>query len=131
MRARLGVFVSAAVLASALIVPPTAAGGAFKLRAPAPGSLVIAQVRGTATGHAAPRLKLKSASALGKIVVASATWHAKKGSAFDGIVVLLSPRAKKSASSEPQRSLGLAQFTSVSIISAHTFQLTSTLVGLL
>ena len=132
MRVRLGVFASAAVLASALLVPATAAGGGFKLRAPAPGSVVIAQVKGTSTGHAAPRLKLKKAASFGKMVVASATWHARKGPAFDGIVVLLNPAATTSASGAPQRSQGpLVRFTSISIISAHTVPLDLTLTSLL
>src|SRR2546421_4444388 len=111
MGGRLGF--SACVVALGLALPSTALGVTFKLRAPAAGSVVIAQIKGrAAAGHAPLRLKLKNAGALGKTVVASSTWRAKRGSAYDGIVVLLNPPAGKAASGAPQRArLPTAIFT--------------------
>ncbi len=80
----------------ALALAPAAGALRFTLRAPAPGSVVIAQVTGKATGRKPVRLKLLNRGALGKTIVASATWRGRRRSDFDGIVVLLNPRGASS-----------------------------------
>src|SRR2546421_7648233 len=131
MGGRLGF--SACVVALGLALPSTALGVTFKLRAPAAGSVVIAQIKGrAAAGHAPLRLKLKNAGALGGTVDASSTWRAKRGSAYDGIVVLLNPRAGKAASAAPRGARGaFAVFTASAIVSVHALPITTTLLGLL
>ena len=65
-------------------------------------------------------------------MVASSTWRAKRGSAYDGVVVLLNPPAGKAASGAPQRArLPTAIFTAGSILSVHKLPITATLIGLL
>jgi hypothetical protein len=86
--------------AIALLAPGSAQGAhalTLRLPAPAPGSIVIAQLRGTAPGRGPVRLQLVNRPALGRTIVAAATWRASSGSAFDGIVVLLRPRGAAGA----------------------------------
>jgi hypothetical protein len=77
-----------------LALPPAQAAAtlSFKLPAPAAGSIVIVQVKGYASGRQPVRLKLLNRRMLGRTTVASATWRARRGTAYDGIVVLLRPQ---------------------------------------
>ena len=90
MRRRLLVSGAVALLA---LAPAQAAGAlTFRIAAPARGSIVVAQVKGVAAGRGAVKLRLLNRRALGGTVVASATWRARNGAAYDGILVLLRPR---------------------------------------
>jgi len=122
VRRRLGISWGIAVLALALA--PTAGALRFTLRAPASGSIVIAEVKGKATGRKPVRLKLLNRRALGRTIVASATWRARRGSDFDGLVVLLNPRGGPAV---PQR----AAFGSRAIVAIRTQAIISGLAPLL
>jgi hypothetical protein len=90
------VFVSCAIALAALALAPAAGALRFTIHAPGRGSIVIAEVKGNATGRKPVRLTLLNRRALGRTIVASATWRARNGTGFDGIVVLLNPRGASS-----------------------------------
>lgn len=120
MSRRIGISLGIAILALALA--PEAGALRFALRAPSAGSIVIAEVKGKANGRKPVRLKLLNRRALGRTIVASSTWRARRGSDFDGIVVLLNRGGSASSS---------ATFGSRAIVSMRSQAIISGLIPLL
>ena len=124
MRRRLRIALAITVPAFAFATTPAAAALTFKIHAPGRGSIVIAEVKGSATGRKPLRLKLLNRRSLGRTIVASATWRGHRGSGFDGIVVLLNARG---GAARPQR----AVFGSRAIVAIRTQSIISGLGPLL
>jgi hypothetical protein len=125
-----GIGVAAAL--AALTLAPTAGALTFRLPAPKAGSIVIAQVKGTSVGHKPPRLKLRNRAALGRTIVASATWHQRREPGFDGVVVLVNPPARSGPYGGPLRSTaGGAAFSTTGVLSVAHSAIIATLIGIL
>lgn len=102
MRTGLRAGVVAALAGGVLLAPAAADAKRFSIKAPKPGQVVIAQIRGTSTGNKPPRLTLTNPRALRGTAIASSTWKAKGGGgAYDGIVVLLRKAAPGGSARTP------------------------------
>ena len=110
---------------------PTAGALSFKLPAPKAGSIVIAQVRGKSSAPLPPRLTLTNRRALGRTIVASATWHQRRGSGYDGVVVLVNPPARSGPYGPLRSAAGGAAFSTSGVLSVAHSAIISTLVGIL
>lgn len=117
MRIGLRAGVVAALAGGVLLAPAAADAKRFSVKAPGPGQVVIAQVRGTSTGNKPPRLTLTNPGALRGTVIASSIWKAKAGgAAYDGVIVLIRKAGQASSARTPAGARRPAIFNSPVIL---------------